>query len=310
MSRETPVNEALLRDMPLPHHEDGDDKNGRGAVLVVGGCVEVPGAAMLTGVSALRAGAGRLQLASCASITLAMGIALPEARVIGLPETQDGQIAAAAAPLLWRRGSRAGAVVIGPGMMDGADSSALTAALLENLSGPALVLDAAALAGLKDQRAALRRHAGRVVITPHDGEMAGLLGIPRDQVRADPLTAARQAAALLQVVVVMKGGCTHIVTPQGDAWSCSQGNVGLATSGSGDVLAGIMAGLLARGATPLRAALWGVYTHGEAGRRLAEAQGRVGFLARELPAEIPRILAGFTAPCMGKHHTAGMKASI
>jgi hydroxyethylthiazole kinase-like uncharacterized protein yjeF len=296
MSGETPVTGDLLRQMPLPQHDEGDDKNARGAVLVVGGCLEVPGAVMLAGVAALRAGAGRLQLATCGSLASAMGIALPEARVFALPETAEGQIAPAAAPLLVRRGGRMQALVLGPGMMEGIGSSALTGALLENLSGPALVLDAAALAALPQQREALRRHAGRVIITPHDGEMAGLLGIPREAVTADPLAAARQAAALLQVVVVMKGGCTRIATPQGQAWSCDRGNVGLATSGSGDVLAGIIAGLLARGATPLQAALWGVYTHGDAGRRLAEAQGLVGYLARELPAEVPSILANLAAP--------------
>ncbi|MBO1073312.1 NAD(P)H-hydrate dehydratase [Roseomonas marmotae] len=291
MSGETPVTEALLRGMPLPQHHDGDDKNARGGVLVVGGCLEVPGAVLLAGIAALRTGAGRLQMASCASLAPSMGIALPEARVFGLPETEDGQIAPAAASLLGRRGGRARALALGPGMMEGPESDALTVGLLRSLSGPALVLDAAALAALPREREALRRHAGRVVITPHDGEMAGLLGITREEVMADPLSAARHAAAMLQVVVVMKGGCTRIVTPQGDAWSCDQGNVGLATSGSGDVLSGIVAGLLAQGATPLQAALWGVYTHGEAGRRLAEAQGLVGYLARELPGEVPSILA-------------------
>jgi NAD(P)H-hydrate repair Nnr-like enzyme with NAD(P)H-hydrate dehydratase domain len=121
--------------------------------------------------------------------------------------------------------------------------------------------------------------------------MASLLGIERREVIDDPLGAAREAAALTQAVVVLKGGSTHIVTPGGQAWSFTQGGVGLATSGSGDTLAGIIAGLLARGAAALQAALWGVYLHGEAGNKLAQAHGSVGFLARELLAEIPRIMA-------------------
>jgi NAD(P)H-hydrate repair Nnr-like enzyme with NAD(P)H-hydrate dehydratase domain len=99
----------------------------------------------------------------------------------------------------------------------------------------------------------------------------------------------------LQVVVIMKGACSRIVTPEGEAWASDHGNIGLATSGSGDVLSGIIAGLLARGATPLQAAIWGVWVHGEAGHRLARAQGPVGYLARELPAEVPRILADLAA---------------
>lgn len=291
MSMATPVTAALLRRMPLPRHREGDDKNARGSVLVAGGCAELPGAVLLAGVAALQAGAGRLQLAVCRSVAPPLGVAVPEARVIALPETEEGHIAAAAAPLLARQGSRARALALGPGMMGGAEGEALTAGLLEALEGPALVLDAGALAVLPACRDALRRHAGRIVITPHDGEMAALLGIPRAAVQDDPLGAARQAASRFQAVVVMKGGCTRIVTPQGEAWQCDRGNVGLATSGSGDTLAGMVAGLLARGATPLQAALWGVYAHGEAGRRLALAQGPVGFLARMLPGEVPRILA-------------------
>ena len=112
-------------------------------------------------------------------------------------------------------------------------------------------------------------------------------------VLADPLAAAREAVTRLQAVVAMKGGCTFIAEPQGRAWSCDRGNVGLATSGSGDTLAGIIAGLLARGAKPTEATLWGVYLHGEAGARLARTRGPIGYLARELLAEIPGIMAGF-----------------
>jgi NAD(P)H-hydrate repair Nnr-like enzyme with NAD(P)H-hydrate dehydratase domain len=121
--------------------------------------------------------------------------------------------------------------------------------------------------------------------------MASLLGIPRAAVRADPLGAAREAAAALQAVVAMKGACTFVVTPQGQAWGCDRGNPGLATSGSGDTLAGILAGLLARGTPPLHATLWAVYLHAEAGARLARRQGPLGFLARELLAEIPPVMA-------------------
>ena len=153
------------------------------------------------------------------------------------------------------------------------------------------MLDAAALPDLDGGGALLRRHAGRVVLTPHAGEMATLLDVPRDKVLADPLGAARRAAGALGAVVAMKGGCTFVMDPRGAAWSCDQGNVGLATSGSGDVLAGIIAGLVARGAAPAEATIWGVFLHGEAGSRLAHARGPVGFLARELPAEVPAIMA-------------------
>ena len=289
----TEVTPELLRGMPLPRHRDGDDKDDRGRVLVVAGSVEVPGAALLCGTAALRAGAGKLQIATCRSAALHLGLAVPEALVTGLEETAEGGIAPGAATLLRDRGNRCDAVLIGPGMADGPAVATLTAELLAGLDRPAIVLDAEALARLGGCRDVLHRRDGRVVVTPHAGEMATLLGIPREEVAADPLAAARRAATLLRCVVAMKGGCTFIVSPDGEAWACNQGNIGLATSGSGDTLAGIIAGLLARGAAPVCATIWGVFLHGEAGRRLARAQGPVGFLARELLAEIPCILAEF-----------------
>ncbi|MCO6419494.1 NAD(P)H-hydrate dehydratase [Siccirubricoccus sp. KC 17139] len=289
----TPVTAELLRTMPLPRHREGEDKDQRGRVLVIGGSVEVPGGALLAGVAALRAGAGKLQIATCRSTAPQLAVAVPEARVLRLEETPPGGISPAEAPRLAEAADRCDAVLIGPGMMDGEAAAALTAGVLERAE-PArggFVLDAMALHRLGACREVLRNHAGRIVLTPHAGEMAALLGIGRDTVLGDPLAAARQAAAALQAIVAMKGGCTFVVTPQGRAWLYDGGNVGLATSGSGDTLAGVIAGLLARGASPVEAAIWGVYLHGEAGVRLARKRGPVGFLARELLAEIPAIMA-------------------
>ena len=291
-----PVTAELLRGMPLPRHRDGEDKNQRGRVLVIGGSVEVPGGALLAGLAGLRAGAGKLQIATCRSVAPHLAVAVPEARVIGLEETPAGGISADETDRLAMHCSRCDAVLLGPGMMDGEAARRLTARLLDEATAACFVLDAAALQALREGEAPLRRHAGRIILTPHAGEMATLLGIERAAVLADPLAAARRAAAGMQAVVAMKGGCTFIVTPQGRAWSCDRGNVGLATSGSGDTLAGIIAGLAARGAAPLEAALWGVYLHGEAGSRLARSRGPVGFLARELLAEIPPVMAGLAAP--------------
>ena len=288
----TPVTEELLRANPLPLHDGLQDKDSRGRVLVVAGSLEVPGGALLAAVGALRAGAGKLQIATCRSIAAHMGLAVPEALVLGLPETDLGGIAADCAERVAGHCKRVDAVLIGPGMMDPDATRALTAALLASIEGPAIVLDAGALHGLENQAELLRRHSGRVVVTPHAGEMAHLLGIPREAVETDPLAAARRAAAMLHCVVVMKGGETTVVTPQGEAWHFSGGTVGLATSGSGDTLAGVVTGLLARGAAPLWAAVWAVHLHGTAGNRLMQRHGGVGFLARELLAEIPGIMAG------------------
>jgi ADP-dependent NAD(P)H-hydrate dehydratase len=298
VSRPAEVTPALLRAMPLPRHGDGDDKDARGRVLVIAGSREVPGGALLAGIAALRAGAGKLQLAVPASVAAGLALALPEARVTGLTETPAGEIAAEEAGRLAGRAGASDAVLLGPGMMDGEIAGGLAAGLLARCAegGVPFVLDAAAMHRLRDCGGIIRGAglAGRIVVTPHAGEMATLLGTSRDAVLADRLGAARDAAAALGVVVVMKGSGTFVVSPDGRAWCLPAGNVGLATSGSGDTLAGIVAGLLARGATPVEAAVWGVFLHAEAGARLARSLGGIGFLARELLAEIPRIMAEAT----------------
>jgi ADP-dependent NAD(P)H-hydrate dehydratase len=291
----TPVTLDLLRANPLPSHEDTQDKDGRGRVLVVGGSLEVPGGALLAAVGALRAGAGKLQIATCRTIAPHLGLAVPEALVLGLPETEAGGIAAESADRVVTRADRVDALLVGPGMMDPDATDALVAAILADTTCAAIVLDAGALHGLERQADTLRRHAGRVVLTPHAGEMAHLLGVGREAVEAEPLAHARRAAAMLHSVVVMKGGATTVVTPQGQAWHFTGGTVGLATSGSGDTLAGVVAGLLARGTAPLWAAVWAVYLHGTAGRVLMKRHGGVGFLARELLAEIPALMAEMEA---------------
>ena len=291
MSAPTAVTAKLLHKLPLPRPSDDSDKDERGRVLVIAGSPEVPGGALLAGVAALRAGAGKLQIATSASIASHLGLAVPEALVVALPETPEGRIGPVAAKLLVPRLERCDAVLIGPGMLDEEAVRDLAAVILEGADGPTFVLDAGALTRLAEITHSLRRQRGRVVITPHSGEMATLLGIPRRAVIADLLGSAREAASLLQAVVALKGATTHIVSPQGEAWFFDEGHVGLATSGSGDTLAGIIVGLLARGATPLQAAIWGVYLHGEAGNRLSLIYGHVGFLARELLDAIPRIMA-------------------
>ena len=132
-----------------------------------------------------------------------------------------------------------------------------------------------------------------MILTPHAGEMAGLTGVSKAHVEADPLGAAREAAQALGAVVAVKGQRTFIAAPDGRGWRHEGHAVGLATSGSGDVLAGVIAGLLARDASPEQAALWGVFLHQQAGQRLSERVGPLGFLARELAGEIPGLLAAF-----------------
>ena len=285
-----PVTEHLLRRM-APPPPDGDSKDGRGRVLVVGGCRELPGAVRLSAEAAMRVGAGKLQIAVCRDVAVHLGLLVPEAMVVGLDQTEGGGIASSCADDLAKRAARCDGVLLGPGMAEDADGAAVVAAVLRGARKAAFVLDAGALGALREAPELTRALAKPAVITPHAGEMAGLLGRDRDAVEADPLAAARMATGRFGTLTVMKGGTTHVVAPDGRGWSYEGGHVGLATSGSGDTLAGLIVGLLARGADPAAAALWGVYAHGEAGRRLARRHGGIGFMAREITPEIPAILA-------------------
>jgi len=283
------IDPALLRTMPLPELPEESDKEARGRVLIVAGGPQVPGAPLLTGLAALRTGAGKLQLAAPRAMALALGVAAPEAGIVALPVGADGEIGPQALPALAEAAKGADAIVVGPGMMGAHTASVATETAL--MTKGALVLDAGALSGLLDHAQRLRGAAGRLVITPHAGEMASLLGWTREQVTAEPDRAAGKAAQVLGAVVALKGETTRIAHPDGRAWIHTGGVVGLGTSGSGDVLAGIIAGLLARGAPPHEAAIRGVFVHGRAGERLSQTVGALGFLAREIVDAVPAALS-------------------
>ena len=285
-----PVTEHLLRGMPPPA-PNGDSKDGRGRVLVVAGCMQLPGAVLLAANAAMRVGAGKLQIAVCQDLAVPIGVAVPEALVVGLPQTAEGGISRACSEDLAARAGRSDAVVIGPGMVEDADSEHLVTMLARGAGDAALVLDAGALSALRVNPGLTQGLRKPAVITPHAGEMAKLLDQKREAIEADPLAAAREASRRFGTVTVMKGGRTQVVAPDGRAWCYEVGHVGLATSGSGDTLAGLVVGLVARGMVPEAAALWSVYVHGEAGRRHARRYGGIGFLAREIPPEVPFILA-------------------
>jgi ADP-dependent NAD(P)H-hydrate dehydratase len=280
----------LLKRFPLPHHPDDGDKEERGRLLVIAGSRELPGAALLAGVGALRAGAGKLQIATAASVAVQIGAAVPESRVIGLKETEAGCIAESEVDRLLEWAGAAQAVLLGCGLQHGAPLDVLLDRLLGSGLEVPLVLDAAVLGSLPERSDALKGRSGPSILLPHAGEMARLLGCERDEVAADPLRAARRAAETYGTVTLVKGEHSHVVAPDGRAFRFRGGGVGLATSGSGDTLAGIVGGLAARGADPLTALLWGVYLHGEAGRTLSTRVGRVGFLARELLDLVPGMM--------------------
>jgi hydroxyethylthiazole kinase-like uncharacterized protein yjeF len=278
--------------MPLPQPDERGDKDARGAVLAVGGGAQTPGAILLAGVAALRAGAGKLQLATVGSAAAILGVAVPESLVVALPESRSGEISGSAAVrALAARAGGVDALLLGPGMLSERSAQALVRGLARRIGDDAtLVLDAAAILALRADPDVLRPLDGRVVITPHAGEMASLLGVDKHQVERDPAVLAVDAARMFGCVVALKGPESWIAEPDGTLFHYAGGSVGLATSGSGDTLAGIVAGLAARGARAGQAAVWGAYLHGAAGQLLARRIGPIGFLARELLDEVPGLM--------------------
>ncbi len=291
-SAATAVTPALLGRWALPQHDEGDDKEGRGRIFVVGGSAQIPGAILLAALASLRAGAGQLKIATAQSVAASIAVAVPEAWVLPLPESAEGGFDPACAHEIAENANNANAVLFGPGMMDADATSRLLHAALPQIEKPTLVLDAAPLACLGDAPELLHSLNGNVIVTPHAGEMAAMLGRTKAEIKTDPQAAALEAAAKLKAVVAMKGSQTFIAAPDGRVYLNRYGNIGLATSGSGDTLAGIIAGLAARGADPVQATVWGVYLHARAGDALAKRVGPLGFLARELLAEIPALMHG------------------
>ena len=290
MTEVEPLDAALLREFPLPHVPEDSGKEDRGRLLVIAGSRELAGAALLAGRAALRAGAGKLQIGTARSIAAPLAVAVPEARVVGYAETDDGCIAEDGIAPLIRWAKTAQAVALGCGMQPGPPLERFLSALLRSGAHCPLVLDAAILDCLPPLESEVRDWPGGVVLLPHSREMARLLDRDREEIELKPAEAAREAAERFRAVALVKGRFSFVAEPGGRTFRLEGGGVGLATSGSGDVLSGIVGGLSARGADPLTAVLWGVWLHAEAGRILTERVGRLGFLASELPDLVPGLL--------------------
>jgi ADP-dependent NAD(P)H-hydrate dehydratase len=278
------VTPELLRGWPLP--DPASSKKARGQVVVIGGAARTPGGVALAGLAALRVGAGHVQLAVAKSVAPSLAAGFPEAGVIALPETESGTIlGAAAAETCADAVAGADAVLVGPGLDDADEAAALLQDLLPHLGDDAaLVLDAYVLGILSGFREDLADRSVRPVLTPNADELDRLLGRESGPEQEDVVEAATRYCSC----VTAQGMVADL---DGRSWRVPSGHSGLATAGSGDVLAGLVAGLLARSVEPAQAACWGTYLHSVAGERLASTVGGVGFLARELVDQVPPVLA-------------------
>lgn len=283
---------AGLRDWPLPM-PDGD-KSSRGRVLVIGGARSAPGAAMLAGQAALRVGAGVLTLAVGESVAGPVAAAVPEAGVLWLPETATGSVAGNSIEAVRRTLDGAAAILIGPGLDDVDEAAELITGLLPEVAEDLpIVLDAYAIGALgKLPRSAVDALRDRLVLTPNHTELDRLLEAAGKSDQSDSGDAQQRLAEHYAAVL---SSDNEIVTPAGDRWQAPAGHSGLGTSGSGDVLAGALVGLLARGVPLAQAACWATYLHAASGDRLAARVGSLGFLARELLDQLPLVLTELQA---------------
>ncbi len=289
MSEPTPVTEALHDAWPLP--EPGSSKHARGTVLMVGGSSSVPGAMLLAGEASLRAGGGRLQVATTAGVAAQLAVTIPEALVSRTPEAESGDIAPEAAEQILGLAEGASAILLGPGITSPEAASALLREIVPRLRHQSVVVDALGSAYVTEDIGCLHHLETTPVLTLNPSEIAHSLGVEKARAAEDPLGTTVELARRARAVVLCGGADKLVATPEGRTWQVSAGGPGLGISGSGDVQAGIVTGLLARGAEPAQAAVWGAWLHGRAGEVLAESVGPVGFLARELPPAVPGLLA-------------------
>ncbi|MBU4566265.1 MAG: NAD(P)H-hydrate dehydratase [Desulfarculus sp.] len=276
---------ALLNPRPAGAH-----KGSFGHLLVVGGSPGKSGAPCLAAMGGLRAGAGLVTACLPAGLGLAAEIKLTAAMSQPLAESAHGGLALEALPTVLELMQTRQALVLGPGLGREDASLELARRLWADCSG-SLVMDADGLFALAQGWGEAKSGAAQTVITPHPGEAARLLGITSAQVQADRLKAARELATQGGVVAVLKGARTVIAEPGGAAWINPTGGPLLASGGSGDVLAGVIGGLMAQGLGSLEAALVGAFAHGLAADLAAQEYGQRGLAAEELADWLPQAFA-------------------
>ena len=270
----------------FPPRDPAAHKGTFGHVLVVAGSVGKTGAAALASLAALRAGAGLVTLAIPQSLNDVMEVKLTEVMTEPVPETEARSIGQEALDRLLRLAEGKSAVAIGPGLGTHPSTQKLVHELLSALRLP-IVLDADGINALAGRADLLARAGGPVIVTPHPGELSRLLDVPRDELLRRRVPLVQDAASRLRVTLVLKTAHTIIASPARDAMVVPTGNPGMATGGTGDVLTGLIAGLVAQGVAPGLAAQSGAYVHGLAGDLAAARLGQEAMLAGDLLDHVP-----------------------
>lgn len=282
------IDEAMIESLIKPRKAESN-KGTYGHALVIGGSRGMTGAVIMASYGALRTGAGLVTVALPESLVPIIEASVMEVMSRPLPETCEASISMEALPAIENLLGTVSVCAIGPGMSRYQEANAILRWVLEK-SGVPILIDADGLNALEGDAAILKDRQVPIVITPHPGEMARLTGLAVEEIQSNRLEIARKYAADWGVTVVLKGNKTVVAGPSGEAFININGNPGMATAGSGDVLSGIILGLMAQGLRPQSAAVAGVYIHGRAGDRAAEITGQRALVAGDLLIHLPYIL--------------------
>ncbi|MBU1911987.1 MAG: NAD(P)H-hydrate dehydratase [Candidatus Omnitrophica bacterium] len=273
--------EGLLKKRPRNSH-----KGDFGHIFILAGSRGLTGAAALCSNAAMRSGAGLVTLGIPVSLNSIMSRKLTEVMTASLPETDKITLSLKAEKEILKKSKASNVVVLGPGLSQHPETQKLINKLIFKINKP-MILDADALNAISKNPDALKKIKTEYVITPHRGEMARLISKSREYIKNNRLTVAKKFSRDYNAVVVLKGAGTIVAAPNRDYYINNTGNPGMATAGSGDVLAGIIAGFLGQGLKVFDASVLGVYVHGLAGDLAAKDKGEIGLISGDILENIP-----------------------
>ncbi|MFZ3089623.1 MAG: NAD(P)H-hydrate dehydratase [Nitrospirota bacterium] len=279
----------------LPARRPDAHKGDFGHVFIIAGSPGLTGAAIMAGLSALRIGAGLVTLGIPEGLNNILETRLTEIMTLPLPQTEEGTIAVSARTKIFNFLKKADAVAIGPGLSQNRETAQLVRELMREVKIP-IVIDADGINALAGHADILKKARGQVIITPHPGEMARMVNSSAAEINRDRAAIARRFSEQYNVITVLKGAGTIIAEPSGDIYINSTGNPGMASGGTGDVLTGMIAGLIAQRSPSPDAAIAGVFLHGLAGDLAAKDRGEAGLIAGDVIEKIPEAIKSMKPP--------------
>ena len=274
----------------LPKRPYNAHKGSAGKVFVLSGSVGMTGAATLVSKAAMRVGAGVVTLGCPASLNDILEVKCTEVMTLPLPEVRKKRcLSLRALGMIRGAVSSVDIAAVGPGLGRYCETSELVRRFISKYDGR-VILDADGIYAFNGNPDALKSAPCDIIITPHYGELSGLLGIPIDEIAGDPIGSAQEASERTGKIVLLKGAPTVIANPGGNTWINGTGNQGMATAGMGDVLTGVITGFAAQGLEMFDAAILGAYVHGLAGDYAAEEQGIPGLMSGDVLELLPQVL--------------------